>query len=172
MIILLFTSLVVASNDEIPIGPEKGQPVPSLKVTQIHGEHAGKQLDAKDLAAKGVIYVTIQKDHWDRPIARVLKLLDQEVSKLDKSKPTIFVIWISKDSEHAEEYLPKAQQSLKLQSTSWNHFHGEIYDATGWQLSSDGPLNIVYAKEDKVLWGCCFTSLQERHVYKVMSLLK
>ena len=79
---------------------------------------------------------------------------------------------MSKDADKAKDYLPKVQQSIKLQASSWNHFNGEVYDATAWQLSGDGALNIVLVKDNKAIWGRAFSIMQEGIVKQTMAELK
>lgn len=168
---LAFTLITVSDDTDTKAGPDVGKPVPELKLTQIHGDQAGKEVDARELAkTTSTIFVTVRKDKWDRPVARVLRQLDEAVSKQD-NKARIVLVWVSKDADHAKEYLPKAQQSLKLQASSWNLFNGEVYDAAGWQLSGDGPLNIIIAKAGKVHWGQAFGTVDEKVAAKVTAAL-
>lgn len=171
MLAILVCTLVALNEEDIKAGPEVGKPVPELKLMQIHGDQAGKDVDAAELAKTSpTIFVTVRKDKWDRPVARVLKQLDEAAIKQD-NKARIVLVWVSKDTEHAKEYLPRAQQSLKLQASSWNLYNGEVYDAAGWQLSGDGPLNIIVAKGGKVSWGRAFGSVDEIIVGKVIAAL-
>lgn len=163
----MLTLIACIDDTDTKAGPEVGKPIPELKLAQIHGEHAGKEVDARELAkTPSTIFVTVRKDKWDRPVARVLKQLDEAVAKQD-SKAQIVIVWVSKDADHAKEYLPKAQQSLKLSASSWNHYSGEVYDAAGWQLSGDGPLNIIIVKAGKAHWGRAFATVNEKIVGKV-----
>lgn len=157
-------------DNEVNAGPETGKAVPSLKAIQISGDQQGKTLDWSDASkSQPTVFVFVRSDKWDRPVARTLKQIDAAVNDLRKGEPKVHVciVWISKDAEKAKEYLPKAQQSIKLQASSWNHFDGEVYDVTGWQLSGDGALNIVIAKEGKVIWGKGYTNPHDSIARKV-----
>jgi hypothetical protein len=107
-------------------------------------------------------------------VARVLKQFDDALVAARKDLPDahIAIVWIGKDGERAKEYLPKVQQSLKMQVSSWNHFNGEVYDASGWQLSGDGALNIVLVKDNKAVWGRAFSTMQESISKQAMLELK
>jgi hypothetical protein len=171
LMFFMLTFIPMWDDNDIKAGPEVGKPIPELKLSQIHGADAGKEVDARELAKPAsTIFITIRKDKWDRPVARVLRQLDEAVAKQD-SKAQIVIVWVSKDADHAKEYLPKAQQSLKLSASSWNHFNGEVYDAAGWQLSGDGPLNIIITKAGKVHWGRAFATVDEKIVNKVTEAL-
>lgn len=162
-------------DKEIVAGPELNKPIPSLKTLQIVGDHADKEIDWKETAkTKPTLIVFVRSDKWDRPVARVLKQLDDALIAARKDLPDahVAIVWISKEGERAKEYLPKVQQSLKMQVSSWNHFNGEVYDASGWQLSGDGALNIVLVKDNKAVWGRAFSTMQESIARQAMKELK
>lgn len=162
-------------DKEIVAGPELNKPIPSLKTLQIVGDHADKEIDWKETAKTNyMLIVFVRSDKWDRPVARVLKQLDDALVAARKDLPDahIVIVWVSKDGERAKEYLPKVQQSLKMQVSSWNHFNGEVYDASGWQLSGDGALNIVLVNDNKAVWGRAFSTMQESITRQVMAELK
>lgn len=162
-------------DNEINAGPEAGKAVPSLMAMQIVGDQQGKSLEwSKVSKNQPTIFIFVRSDKWDRPVARSLKQIDTAVNDLRKEEPKVqmCIIWISKDAENAKEYLPKAQQSIKLQASSWNHFNGEIYDVSGWQLSGDSALNIVVAKEGKVTWGKGYTNPHDSIARKVTQAIQ
>src|SRR5437868_345806 len=71
-------------------GPAEKSDVPALKVDAVAGLVTG---ETKDFAAERkdmpTIYVFVQADKFDRPLARFLKVLDQE---LGKDRPDVQVI--------------------------------------------------------------------------------
>jgi hypothetical protein len=162
-------------DKEILAGPELNKPIPSLKTLQIVGDHADMEIDWKETAqTKPTLIVFVRSDKWERPVARVLKQLDDALIAARKDLPDahVGIVWVSKDADKAKDYLPKVQQSIKLQASSWNHFNGEVYDASGWQLSGDGALNIVLVKDNKAIWGRAFSNMQEGIVKQAMAELK
>ena len=174
-VLTLLCVLTLSDDKEIVAGPELNKPIPSLKTTQIVGEQADKEIDCKETAqTKPTLLVFVRSDKWDRPVARVLKQIDDAFIAERKDHPDVHVgiIWVSKDAERAKEYLPKVQQSLKMQASSWNFYNGEVYDATGWQLSGDGSLNLVLVKNNKAVWGRAYSTMQEAIAKKVMKELK
>lgn len=165
----------VIDDNEVNAGPETGKPVPSLKAVQIIGDHQDKTLDwSEESKNQPTFFVFVRSDKWDRPVARIIKDLDTAVNELRKEEPKVHIciIWISKDVEKAKEYLPRAQQSIKLQVSSWNHFIGEVYDITGWQLSGDGALNFVITKDGKTTWGKGYVNPNENIAGKVIQAFK
>lgn len=162
-------------DKEIVAGPESNKPVPSLKTLQVVGDHADKDVDWKELSEKKpTLLVFVRSDKWDRPVARVLKQVDDALIAARKDLPDVHIgiVWISKDAEKAKEYLPKVQSSIKLQASSWNFFNGEVYDATGWQLSGDGAINLVHIKEGKAVWGRAYSTMQESIARQAIMALK
>src|SRR5262249_2906562 len=66
-----------ALGQEVVSGPDRGSKVPTLKVFDATGPAQGKDVDyATERKGKPTIYVFIQADKWDRPMARFLKELD------------------------------------------------------------------------------------------------
>jgi hypothetical protein len=172
---MLLCLVCFLADDGSTAGPDLGKPVPALKVNQIVGSQAGKEVDgATGAKSEAVIYAFLRSDKWDRPVARVVRLLDEALVEHRKSDPkcSLFIVWIGKDGERAREYLPKVQQSIKLQCSTWNHFDGEVYDVANWQLSGDGPLNIVIAKEGKCVWGRGYATINDDISKKVIEAFK
>lgn len=176
MFTLSLCLLMLQQKDEgLVAGPAVGATMPSLKIWQIVGEQREKQLDMQaDVKSHPALLIFVQSDKWDRPVARILRQLDDAMVEVRKTnaKARIEIVWISKDLDKAKEYLPKAAQSLKLQTSSWNCFPGDIYDAAGWQLSGDGALNLVIIKDGKVSWGRAYAAAREEIVKSTMNAFK
>src|SRR5437870_4330779 len=67
-----------ASAQDVASGQEKGTEVPALKVFDATGLHQGQEVDyAAERKGKPTVYVFIQADKWDRPMARFPKGLDE-----------------------------------------------------------------------------------------------
>src|SRR6266704_2953967 len=63
-------------------GPDQGKKVPLLKVFDATGPNKDKEVDyAAERKEQPTIYVLIQSDKWDRPMARFLRELDQGLKK-------------------------------------------------------------------------------------------
>src|SRR4051812_17491497 len=68
------------TSDSPSPDPSAGSKLEPLKIKMITGNNAGEELDfvaARD--GKPTVYVFIQAEKWDRPVARFLKTLDQDL---------------------------------------------------------------------------------------------
>src|SRR5438874_12063616 len=103
--ILLAGTLRAQTNS----GPASGTPIEPLKVLAVTGDDAGQELDfAAKRAGKPTLYVFIQADKFDRPLARFLAVLDKELSK-DRPDVAVVAVWLTDHSEQSKEYLPRVQ---------------------------------------------------------------
>lgn len=175
LLTVLFLAAIFDNDDGVAVGPDPGKPIPDLKSFQVIGEHAGKEINWKTATKdKAILFVFVRSEKWDRPTARLLKKLDDSLGE-DRQKqasaPALAIIWVTKEPDKAKEYLPRAQQSLKLEKSSWNVFSGEIYDMEGWVLSGDAMINIVIAKENRVAWGRAYQTANETLVRPIRQAL-
>ena len=107
-----------AWGQDVTSGPEKGKGVPALKVFDATGTHKDKEVDyAAERKGKQTVFVFIQADKWDRPMARFLKQLDEAVQK-EVEGGYVVAVWLTDSPDKTKEYLPVAQQSLQFQSTA------------------------------------------------------
>ena len=116
---VLATVPAFAANVES--GPEAGAAVPALKVYDVTGPHADKELDyAADRRDKPTVYLFVVADKWDRPVARFLKRLDGELAKHPDARAV--AVWLTDDPDATKRYLPLAQQSLQFQATALTYY--------------------------------------------------
>jgi hypothetical protein len=162
-----------ALGQDVASGPEKGKEVPAaLKVFDATGAHAGKDVDyIAERKALPTIYVFVQADKWDRPMARFLKTLDEAVQK-EGGDGHIVAVWLTAEADKSKEYLPKAQKSLQLQVTTLACFTGEKGGPEGWGINSDAHLTAVVAGDKKVTATFGYMSLNETDVPAVRDALK
>src|SRR5262245_60157951 len=92
----VMTALVAApALADIESGPAVGDKVAALKVFAVVGEHENKDVDyAAERKDKPTIYVFIQADKWDRPMARFLRALDKGVKK-ESEDAYIVAVWLT-----------------------------------------------------------------------------
>ncbi len=106
-------------------GPAAGSKLEPLKVKAITGNHAGEDLDfVSAREGKPTMYVFIQADKFDRPVARFLKTLDSDLG-MDRQDVAIIATWLTDDVEKTAEYLPRVQQSINLSQTSLAVYAGD-----------------------------------------------
>lgn len=153
-------------------GPTAGAKIPKLKVYAATGDDAGKQLDfAAGRKEKTTVYVFVQADKWDRPVARFVRELDKEIAKEDPDAKAV-AVWLTGDQAKAKEYLPKAQMSLKLSNTTWAVFEGDKAGPADWAVNSDAHLTAVVAAGGKVKKSFGYRSVNETDVPDVIKALK
>jgi hypothetical protein len=165
--------LLVASQAcaQLNSGPDPGSDISPLRVAVITGENAGETLDvAQRRGVMPTIYIFIQADKWDRPLARFLRALDDDLRK-DRSDVAVIVTWLTDDVEAAKDYLPKAQQSIQLSQTSLAVFPGDKNGPTGWSIHSGAHLTAVIATDGRVLARFGYRSLNETNVPEVVAKL-
>lgn len=159
----------VALADKLASGPEVGTAVPELKVYDVTGPHADKEVDyAADRKDKPTVYLFVAAGSWDRPVARFLKKLDGELAK--QADVRGIAVWLSDDVDGAKQYLPVAQASLKLRATTLTCFPTkELPD--GWLLSRKADVTAVVAHKGKVAAALAFRSLTEADAAAVTAAL-
>lgn len=152
-------------------GPDPGTNASPLRVAVITGENAGETLDvAQRRGAMPTIYIFIQADKWDRPLARFLRALDDDLRK-DRSDVAVIVSWLTDDVEAAKDYLPKVQQSIQLSQTSLAVFPGDKNGPQGWSIHSGAHLTAVIAADNRVVARFGYRSLNETNVPDVVAKL-
>jgi hypothetical protein len=169
LVLVIWTAPLLA---EVASGPAAGEKVPPLKVFAVTGEQENKEIDyAAERKDKPTIYVFVQADAFDRPMARFLKTLDNEI-KNDSEQAYVVAVWLTDDKEKSKEYLPRAQQSVQLQNTALCVFPGEKKGPEGWNVNADARLTAVVVNKQKVAASFGYMSLNETDVAKVREALK
>src|SRR5438128_2143481 len=114
LFLLVFVFVAPRGVDaQVTSGPSAESKVEALKAVAATGDSAGKEVDfAAERQEKPTIFVFVQADKWDRPVARFLRTLDQDLAK-SRNDVQIVAVWLTDDVEQSKAYLPKAQDSLK-----------------------------------------------------------
>jgi hypothetical protein len=160
-----------AVRAQVDSGPPADQKVEALKVTVAAGDDAGKDIDFTARRARApTIYVFVQADKFDRPVARFLKTLDLELGK-DRTDVHVIAVWLTDDVDKAKNYLPRAQMSLKLTQTTWTVHPGDSNGPKGWAINSDAHLTAVVAENGKVAASFGYRSVNETDVPAVLKKL-
>jgi hypothetical protein len=166
--------LVLASaapGQDLTSGPEAGKKVPALKVFDATGPNKGQELDyAAERKDKPTVYVFVQADKWDRPMARFLRKLDEAVQQV--ADASVVATWLTDDPDKTKEYLPRAQQSLQLQTTALTCYTGQGGGPPGWGVNADAHLTAVVVSRAKVAASFAYRSLNEADMPDVAAALK
>jgi hypothetical protein len=161
-----------ATAQDVTSGPDRGAKLPALKVFDATGPHKGKDADyVAERKDKPTVYVFIQADKWDRPMARFLKKLDEAVQK-DGEDAYVVAVWLTDSPDKTKEYLPLAQQSLQLQASALTCFTGERSGPKDWNINADAHLTAVAANKAKTAATFGYRSINETDVPAVQEGLK
>jgi hypothetical protein len=174
----LFVALILLAlplrtlRADVDSGPMPGEKVPPLKVLSVVGQDENKEIDASGQRGdKPTVYLFVRTDRWTRPVARTMKVLDQQLDKLGGEEKMI-AVWLTDDQEKTKEYLPKAQQSLDFNVTTLALHPNLATGPEGWGINSDADLTVVVAGEKKVAARFGFVSPNEKVVRQVLSAIK
>jgi len=152
-------------------GPAEGANVPPLRVDAVAGLVPGETKDfATERKDDPTIYVFVQADKFDRPVARFLKVLDQQLGK-DRPEVQIIAVWLTDDAEKSKEYLPRAQMSLNLSQTVWSVYGGDKSGPGDWNIDVAASVTAVVADGSKVVKSFDYISVNDTVVPEVFKKL-
>ena len=157
---------------QVESGPTAGSSVKPVKAIALTKDEAEKEVDfVAQRAEKPTIYLFVQADKWDRPVARFLRVLDQDLKK-DREDVHIVAVWLTEDVDMSKTYVPKARESLKLSQTTFAVFPGEKSGPDGWGLNNDAHLTAVVVEKGKVAASFGYRSVNEKDVPAVIAKLE
>jgi hypothetical protein len=158
---------------DVVSGPTVDTEPKPFKVQVATGDDAGKEVDyVTQRRDQPTIFIFVQADRFDRPMARYLRTLDQEL-KEKRRDVKVVAIWMTDDVQKSKDYLPKAQQSLRFDQTVLAVFDGDRNAGPDqWGLNSDAHLTAVLVSGNKVDAAMGYRSLNETDVPDVMKKLK
>src|SRR5262245_11128705 len=114
-VVAVLAAAAGAIGDDLKSGPAVGSKVADLKVVAATGPNAEKEVNVPALReGKPTVYLFVQSDHWDRPVARFLKEIDKGLPEASAQAEAV-AVWLTDKPDEAKEYLPRAQQSLRFQ---------------------------------------------------------
>ncbi len=162
-------AIVGAARAEVDSGPKVGEAVPELKVLPLTGALEGKESDyVAERKDKPTIYLLIPAETFDRPIARFVKTLDGKVT----DSADVVAVWLTADQAATKTYLPRAQQSLKLEHTPLTVYPGEKSGPGAWAIDSRAHLTAVVSDGKNVTAKFGFVSTNETDVPAVLDAWK
>jgi hypothetical protein len=168
------TVILGASAQDIESGPKAGEKVTALKAYGLVGAAEGKEADfAADRKDDPTVYVFVQSEHFGRPLARFIKVLDGKVKEANE-KAAVVAVWIGDKEAFAKnkDYLPRVQMSLKLENTAVAAHEGEKSGPNGWGVNADAHVTVVVADKGKVAKSFAFVSVNETDVRPVLAAIK
>ncbi len=152
-------------------GPPVDKPLPSMKIYDVTGPDAGKELDAATVLKQKpglVVFMT----RWERPPARFLKLLDTWAKGDEGKGLTVLSVFLTDDLEVQKGYLPKVQTSLKLEAIPMTVFLGPKVGPPEYQLNDRADVTVVFVKGGKVVEARGIVSCNDTDVPRVVESAK
>ncbi len=174
-ILLVAATAGRAANGQASSGPKPGAEIKAFRATAATGDNAEKSVDfVADRNAKPTVYIFVQAADFDRPLARLLKVLDEEMSKgIDGAAGAeVVAVWLTEDREKSQRYLPLAQQSLKLTRTTLSVFEGDANGPTEWDIDGAMHATAVVVKDRKVVESIGLVSPTATDLPKILAALK
>lgn len=169
---LAFAFWPATLSAQLASGPAEGSKLQPLKVVAATGDDAGQEVDAaKGREGKPTVFVFVQHKTWDRPVARFLRTLDDELVQRNDGTRAV-AVWLTDDVDAAKEYLPRAQQSLDLKATDWTVHPGDTSGPAEWGINADAHVTAVIARDQQVTASLAWRSLNETDVPAVLEKLK
>ncbi|GIW87672.1 MAG: hypothetical protein KatS3mg108_1996 [Isosphaeraceae bacterium] len=169
----LILTTVAVWQGERPSGPEPGAAIPALRVQVAAGPGEGQRLDvASDREGRPTIYAFVQAAQLDRPMARLLRTIDEALAARDPSgELRLAAVWLTDQPENALEFLPRAQQSLRLTRTTWTVYEGQRQGPDGWSINDAVGITFVVARDRKVVRSFGLDSWSDADARRVLSAL-
>ncbi len=172
MICLVLVVAVSVSRADVESGPKAGEKIAELKVTNIVGDFEGKEVDfAKERKDAPTVYIFVNADKFDRPMARLLKALDGKIGDVDE-KAKVVIVWIGGEDDALKKRLPAIQMSLKFEKSSMSLYTADKTGPNGWGLNGDAHLTVVVANKAKVAKSFAYTTVNETDEKDVTAALK
>lgn len=149
---ILALLVLTASPGELPSGPNAGEATPALRVRVADGPGVGETLDlTAERGGRPTIYAFVQAAQLDRPLARLLRAIDTALADASGEEPRLVAVWLTDTPEASLEFLPRAQQSLKMARTTWTVFEGARQGPEGWSINDSVGVTLVVARDGKVV---------------------
>ena len=157
---------------QLSSGPNVGIKVEPLKVFAATGQMAGNEVDfSAERQLRPTLFVFVQADKWDRPMSRFVRTLDQELAK-NRQDVQLIAVWLTDDVAKAKEYLPLAQNSLKLAQTTFTVFPGDKNGPQGWGINFQAHVTAVVAQDGHVTASFAHRSVNETDAPAVLEKLQ
>ena len=165
----LMTAVALA---EIESGPKVGIAVSPLKVFVATGDSAGKELEiAADRGAKPTIYLFLQHDRFDRPLARLFRSLEKGAIDLGQETGLV-TVFLTSDETKTKDHLPRIQMSLQFTRNPLVIFPSSTMGPDGWAVNTDAQLTAIVVNEGKVAATFAYRSANETVALEILSALK
>lgn len=159
------------ASAQVNSGPSVDAKIEPLKLIWATGDAIGQEADgANECKEKTTLYVFVRADRWERPVARFLRTLDQDLAS-HRNDIRIVAVWLTDDVEKSKNYLPIAQQSLKLSQTTFAVYPDGVTGPNGWGINGEAHITIVIGHAQKVVASFGYRSVSDSDVPTVVKKL-
>ena len=143
--VICVTSAVAADN---LTEPGVGTAETPLKVFAATGDNADKDLDyARERGrAKPTVYIFVQHERFDRPLARLLKALDKAAVDVGNDA-SIVTVFLTDDAAKTKEHLPRIQMSLQFTANPLVVYASNTMGPEGWSVNTGNQLTAIVVKQ-------------------------
>jgi hypothetical protein len=168
----LLAAAVCGARADVKSGPAVGDKVAALKVYAATGAHENKELDyVAERGDKPTVYLIVQGERFDRPMARFMKAIDKELAE-GQEKAEAVAVWLTDSQDEAKERLPKIQQSLQFQTTALTVSTGDKSGPKDWGINDMAHLTVVVAGGGKVAATFAYQTVNETDAPAVIKALR
>jgi hypothetical protein len=156
---------------QVDSGPAAGSEAKAVKAVALIKDEAEKERDfVAERGVKPTIFLFVQADKFDRPVARFMRTLDQNLNK-NRDDVQVVAVWLTDDVDMSKKYVPRARESLKLAQTTYSVFPGDKSGPEGWGINGDAHLTAVIVEKGKVSGSFGYRSVNETDVPTVIKKL-
>ncbi|MCX7419841.1 MAG: hypothetical protein NT013_09930 [Planctomycetia bacterium] len=171
VVVLSLVALINVARAELVSGPGAEKKLDALKVFVATGDQASREVEfIAERKEKPTVYVFVPAEKFSRPMARFIKTLDEKLNS-DRMDIDIIVVWLADDVAKTKERLPRVQESLKLNRTTWCVYPGEKTGPNTWGINPDADLTLVIANGPKTTVSRGYHSINETDTPKVFAEL-
>ncbi|MCA9054464.1 MAG: hypothetical protein KDA75_11545 [Planctomycetaceae bacterium] len=153
-------------------GPLAGTDVVGFPVFAVAGEVENETIDfVARREGKPTLYCFVPQARFSRPTARLLRLLDESVTKISDDARVV-AVWVTSDVAESKAYLPRAQQSLKFTRTTLAVYEGSDTGPGEWGINVDVDLTVVATRNGKVQESFVLESPNETDADEILAAFK
>lgn len=137
---------------EVVSGPEVGKPLKPLMVRVVQNEKAGEPQDVvAEHKEHPTVYLFLSAEKFDRPGAKYLRGVDEQVQKLQRRDPlaALVIVWLTPDPEAGITRVSRIQGSLRLLAGQWT-VYGDAEGPEGWGINEAATITTVISRGEDV----------------------
>jgi hypothetical protein len=154
--------------DGVKSGPANGETVRALPVYLVTGDAASRTVDlAAERGKQPTVYLFIRADAWGRPMARVLRGLDEKLA-VAPPQAEVIAVWVGGNAAEAKETLPRARLALNLKATRYAVDETGAEGPEGWRVSSAADVTAVATRDGRVVASLGFTGVDGSEAARIL----